>query len=68
MCRLSTNTEGESFSLPMSLSLSNLLRFYFVFCRFASTVAFHPDGNCIGVGTSDNVVKVHVHGCTLSLQ
>ena len=27
--------------------------------RFASTVAFHPDGNCIGVGTSDNVVKVH---------
>ena len=27
-------------------------------CRFASAVAFHPDGNCIGVGTSDSVVKV----------
>ena len=26
--------------------------------RFANTVAFHPDGNCIGVGTTDNVVKV----------
>ena len=26
--------------------------------RFASTVAFHPDGNCIGIGTSDNAIKI----------
>ena len=37
---------------------------------FVSAVAFHPDGNCIGVGTTDNVVKVqscfvkHVVMCT----
>ena len=26
--------------------------------RYANTVAFHCDGNCIGVGTTDNVVKI----------
>ena len=26
--------------------------------RFVNTVAFHPDGNCIAVGTTDNVIKV----------
>ena len=26
--------------------------------RFVNTVAFHPDGNCIGGGTTDSVVKV----------
>lgn len=50
------NTEGEGKEIPGST-------FAFLLtmcdgCRFASTVAFHPDGNCIGVGTSDNVVKV----------
>ena len=28
--------------------------------RFVNAVAFHPDGNCIGVGTSDNIVKVYI--------
>ena len=28
--------------------------------RMVNTVAFHPDGNCLGVGTTDNVVKVQV--------
>jgi len=27
--------------------------------RFVNTVAFHPDGNCIGGGTTDSVVKVY---------
>ena len=26
--------------------------------RFAGTVAFHPDGNCIGIGTTDNSIKI----------
>ena len=26
--------------------------------RMVYTVAFHPDGNCLGVGTTDNIVKV----------
>ena len=26
--------------------------------RMVNAVAFHPDGNCLGVGTTDNVVKV----------
>ena len=26
--------------------------------RYANTVAFHSDGNCIGVGTTDSVVKI----------
>ena len=25
-----------------------------------NTVAFHPDGNCIGGGTTDSVVKVYI--------
>ena len=28
--------------------------------RFVNTVAFHPDGNCIGGGTTDSVVKVYI--------
>ena len=27
--------------------------------RFVNTVSLHPDGNCIGGGTTDNVVKVY---------
>ena len=34
--------------------------------RFVNAVAFHPDGNCIGVGTSDNIVKVYIHRYTHS--
>ncbi len=35
------------------------LKLYFT-TRFVNTVAFHPDGNCIAVGTTDNVIKVLV--------
>ena len=31
---------------------------FFLLCRFVQTVAFHPDGNCIAAGTTDNVVKI----------
>ena len=27
--------------------------------RFVNTVSLHPDGNCIGGGTTDSVVKVY---------
>ena len=27
--------------------------------RMVNSVAFHPDGNCLGVGTTDNIVKVY---------
>ena len=30
----------------------------YMYDRYASAIAFHPDGNCIGVGTTDNVVKI----------
>ena len=33
-------------------------KFSFLGLRFVNTVSFHPDGNCIAVGTTDNVVKV----------
>ena len=34
--------------------------------RFVNTVAFHPDGNCIGGGTTDSVVKVCVTVCVMN--
>lgn len=43
----------------VSAVLSKPLNVYLCFVlSFVSAVAFHPDGNCIGVGTTDNVVKV----------
>lgn len=40
--------------------------FFLVLCRFANSVAFHPDGNSIGVGTTDNVVKVCIKSSVLN--
>ena len=46
-------------SLAGTAGINQFYCHYIVFThRMVNTVAFHPDGNCLGVGTTDNVVKV----------
>ena len=35
--------------------------------RFVNTVSLHPDGNCIGGGTTDSVVKVYTCVMVMSI-